>query len=231
MFTPIVRHVVFFTFCSLTVLAQQQSSPAIGSVREFPMLLESNVIAGKTAVGTKIQAKLCVATLVDGTVIPRNAVFSGEVIESVAKTATDPSRLAIRMDSAQWKNGSASVKAYLTAWYYPTMTEAGQSLQYGPTQPANRTWNGEGQYPDPNSKIYKPFPGSGSDQSGTVPDTTTSVNSNHRVTMKNVESEQSSDGTITIVSKKSNIKLDRLTMYVLATGDIPQPSAKPEAAK
>jgi hypothetical protein len=231
MFTPIVRHVVFFTFCSLTVLGQQQSSPVPGSVREFPMLLESNVIAGKTAEGTKIQAKLCVATLVDGTVIPRNAVFSGEVIESVTKTATDPSRLAIRMDSAQWKNGSASVKAYLTAWYYPSMTEAGQSLQYGPTQPANRTWNGEGQYPDPNSKIYRPFPGSGSDQSSGVPDATTSVTSNHRVAMKNVESEQSSDGTITIVSKKSNIKLDRLTMYVLATGDIPQPSAKPEAAK
>jgi hypothetical protein len=231
MFTRIVRLSVLCAFCSLIVFSQQSPLPTTSGMREFPILLESNVVAGKTSVGSKVQAKLCVATLVDGTVIPRNAVFSGEVVESVAKTATDPSRLAIRMDSAQWKNGSASIKAYLTAWYYPTMTEAGQSLQYGPTQPANRTWNGEGQYPDPNSKIYRPFPGSSSDQSSGVPDATTSVTSNHRVAMKNVESEQSSDGTITIVSKKSNIKLDRLTMYVLATGDIPQPPVKPASVK
>lgn len=231
MFIRIVIHVVLCSFCSSALLGQRQSPLPASGVREFPVLLGNNVVAGKTAVGTKIQAKLCIATLVDGTVIPRNTVLSGEVIESVAKTATDPSRLAIRMDSALWKNGSATVKAYLTAWYYPTMTEAGQSLQYGPTQPANRTWNGEGQYPDPNSKIYKPFPGSGADQSAGVPDTTTSVTSNHRVTMKNIEAEQSSDGTITIVSKKSNIKLDKVTMYVLSTGDIPQPPAKPASAK
>ena len=230
--TRIVGLVVLFAFSSLTVVAQQQSPalPASAGVREFPMLLQTSVVAGRTAIGTKIRAKLCVATLLDGTVIPRNAVFSGEVVESAAKTATDPSRLAIRMDSAQWKGGSASVKAYLTAWYYPTMTEAArQNLQYGPTQPANRTWNGEGQYPDPNSKIYKPFPGGDSDQSGAVPDATTSVTSNRRVAMKNVDSEQSNDGTVTIVSQKNNIKLDKLTMYVLATGDLPPAPAKPAA--
>lgn len=195
------------------------------------MLLQSNVIAGKTAVGTKIQAKLCVATLVDGTVIPRNAIFSGEVIESVAKTAKDPSHLGIRIDSAQWKNGSATVKAYLIAWYYPTVTEAGQNLQYGPEQPVKKTWNGMGQYPDPQSPAYRPFPNASSDQGATAPDTSSSVTSNHRVVMKNIESEQSSDGTITIVSKKSNIKLDKLTTYVFATGDIPQPPTKPASAK
>ena len=74
--------------------------------------------AGKTPVGAKIKARLAVATLIDGKVIPRSAVFSGEVIDSAAKTA-DASRLAIRMDSVVWKKGSASLTAYLTAWYYP----------------------------------------------------------------------------------------------------------------
>lgn len=216
----------FFVLPAFSLAQQTSSLPASSLVREFPMVLESNVVAGKTAVGTKIQARLAVATLQEGIVIPRNALFTGEVIESKAKTATEASRVAIRMDSAQWKNGSAAVKLYLTAWYYPAVTEAGQNLQYGPAQPANRTWNGQGQYPDPNSKTYKPFPGGDSDSNANNPDVPSSVTSNHRVAMANVESERSSDGTIAIVSHKANIKLDKLTTYVLASGDLPSVPAK-----
>lgn len=208
-------------FCAL--LGQQKGpDPAPPDAREFPVVLQQSVTAGKTPVGTKIQAKLWVATLVDGTVIPRNAVFSGEVVESVAKTKTDPSRIALRMDSVQWKDGSAAVKVYLTAWYYPPRSESGQDLQYGPQQPANRTWNGEGQYPDPNSKVYKPFPGGDSDQRSAVPDTPTAVTSNHRVLMKDVETGSGSDGTLSLTSKRTNLKFDKLTTYVLASGDLLQ---------
>ena len=203
-------------------LAGQQRGPEAGlpKVQEFPVILQQSVTAGKTPVGTKIQAKLWVATLVGGTVIPRNAVFSGEVVESVAKTKTDPSRVALRMDSVQWKNGSAAVKVYLTAWYYPPRSASGQDLLYGPQQPANRTWNGEGQYPDPNSKVYKPFPGSGSDQGSAVPDTPTAIAGNHRVLMEDVESTRGADGVVALVSKRTDIKLDKLTTYVLASGDL-----------
>lgn len=205
---------------SATVLGQQKSaSSATSSAQEFPVVLQQSVAAGKTPVGTKVQAKLEVATLVQGTVVPKNAVFSGEVIESAAKTKTDPSRLAIRMDSIQWKNGSAPVKVYATAWYYPTRDEEGQNLQYGPQQPANRTWNGQGQYPDPNSKVYKPFPGGDPNQGTSVPDTPSATTSKHRVLMKDVETANANDGTITLVSKRTNIKLDKLTTYVLAGAD------------
>lgn len=209
--------------CSCTLLGQQKG-PDSGAqaVREFPVTLQQSVSAGKTPVGTKIQAKLWVATLVDGTVIPRNAVFSGEVVESIAKTRTEPSRVALRMDSVQWKDGSAAVKVYLTAWYYPPRTAGGQDLQYGPQQPANRTWNGEGQYPDPNSKVYKPFPGSDSGQGSAVPDTPNATTSNHRMLMQDVETASGTDGTLALVSKRTNIKLDKLTTYVLAGGDLLQ---------
>jgi hypothetical protein len=182
--------------------------------------MQQSVTAGKTPAGTKIQAKLAVATLVDGTVFPINAMFSGEVIESIAKTKISPSRLGVRMDSVQWKNGSAAVTVYLTAWYYPTNDELGQNLQYGPPQPANRTWNGAGEYPDPNSKVYKPFPGGSDDKGGSVPDTPVSATSNHRVLMKNVEVAAGSEGAFALVSKRTNIKLDKLTVYVLASGDL-----------
>lgn len=205
------------------LLGQQQgTNPGPPSEPEFPVVLQQSVTAGKTPPGTKIQAKLWIATLLDGKVIPRNAVFSGEVIESVAKTKTDPSRIALRMDSVQWKGGSAEVKVYLTAWYYPPRTASGQDLQYGPQQPANRTWNGEGQYPDPNSKVYKPFPGGGTGQTSAVPDTPTATTSNHRILMDDVETTSGSDGVLALSSKKINLKLDKLTTYVLASGDLLQ---------
>jgi hypothetical protein len=200
-----------------TPAASAASSPS--GVQEFPVILQQNVTAGKTPAGTKVQARLEVATLVDGTVIPRNAIFSGEVIESVAKTKTGPSRLSLRMDSVQWKNTSGSIKVYLTAWYYPTRDEMGQDLQYGPQQGAKKTWNGQGQYPDTTTKIYKPFPGSESDK-GSVPDTPASAPSNHRVVMKEIETANGNDGAIALVSKRTNIKLDKLTTYVVASGDL-----------
>src|ERR1700722_11206799 len=88
----VVTLLVLSAASSAILFGQQQPAPSAPSgVREFPVTLEQSVVAGKTPVGTKIQAKLEVATLVDGTVIPRNAIFSGEVLESVAKTRTDPS--------------------------------------------------------------------------------------------------------------------------------------------
>jgi hypothetical protein len=116
----VVTFLVLSAASSAILFGQQQPAPSGPSgVREFPVILEQSVVAGKTPVGSKIQAKLEVATSVDGTVIPRNAIFSGEVLESVAKTRTDPSCLAIRMDSVQWKNGSASLKVLLDRLVLP----------------------------------------------------------------------------------------------------------------
>ena len=221
MFAKLITVLVLTFFAPDSGLGQQQPAPAqAAQVQEFPVTLEQTVTAGKTPVGTKIRAKLAVATLLDGKVIARNAILSGQVIESVAKTATNPSRLAIHVDSAQWKTGSASLGLYLTAWYYPTVNAQGQDLQYGPPQPASKTWNGEGQYPDPNSKVYRPFPGGDSNQGASVPDTPSSTTAKSRTLMKGVEPVSGDNGAIVLVSKRANIKLDKLTMYVLANGEL-----------
>jgi hypothetical protein len=218
---PVSTLVLVAVLFSATLLGQQKpAASAPPGAQEFPVVMEQNVAAGKTPVGARIKAKLEVATLIDGKVIPRSAVFSGEVIDSAAKTATDPSRLAIRIDSVVWKKGSASITAYLTAWYYPMRDAAGQDLQYGPTQSPKGSWNGQGQYPDSNSKVYKPFPGSDSGNDASAPNTPSATTSNRRVLMKDVESAKNNDGVIAIVSRNSNIKLDKLTTYVLATGDL-----------
>jgi hypothetical protein len=219
MLQRIVLYIVVLSVCFSAFMAAQQKEAGIGTT-DFPVILQQNVMAGKTPVGTKIQARLTIATLFNGTVIPRNAVFSGQVIESAAKTATEPSRLSVLIDSAQWKGGSAAMKFYFTGWYYPTTTESGQDLQYGPQQPANRTWNGQGQYPDPNSKVYRPFPGGDSDQGSAVPDTPTSATSKNRAMMKDVEAQRSGDGGVAVISKHANIKLEKYTTYVFETGDL-----------
>ena len=216
----LVLRLVFDIFCSAILVSQQKPSTSIPIAQpEFPVVLQQNVAAGKTPVGTKIQAKLVVATLVEGAVVPKNTTFLGEVTESAAKTKTTPSRLAIRIDSVQWKDATAPLRLYLTSWYYPTREVNGQGLEYGPEQPANRTWNGQGQYPDPNSKVYRPFPDSDKDKGSAVPETPASTISNQRVRMKDVESLRTSDGAIVIASSHSNLKLDKLTTYVLALDD------------
>lgn len=220
-----------FLVSSLTAVGQQKTpSSASAAAQEFPVTFQQTIVAGKTPAGTKVQAKLGMATLVNGTVIPQGAIFSGEVVESLAKTKTDPSKLAIRIDSAQWKNGSATLCVYLVGWFYPFVPQPGQDLQYGPRS-ANGTWNGLGEYPADNSKVYRPFPRGDSTTNGSAPDTSNSVTSQHRVQMKNVQTDRGTDGTIDLVSSHSNIKLDKSMTYVLSSSELLATSAKPAATK
>ncbi len=240
--TAVGYEILTVVLACTSLLGQQTSSqpmpsqhaPAASSssgALEFPVVMRQNVAAGTTPVGTKVQAKLAVATLVDGVVVPRDAVFSGEVTESVAKSATDPSRLAIRMDSAQWKKGSAPVvlslasKVYLTAWYYPVAETRAPDLSDQSSDDAPQSWNHRNRpptFPDPNGSASEPFPGRGAvtDQSSSPPSPSSNI-SKHRALMKNVESTRNSDGAVTLTSKSFNIKIDKLTTYVLATGDLP----------
>jgi len=194
---------------------------------ELPVTMRQKVAAGKTAGGTKVQAKLAVATLVDGVVVPRDALLSGEVTESVAQSANSPSRLAIRMDSAQWKNGAAPIelslapKVYLTAWYYPVAMPTNPDSSSGLPDALNhpRPLGGTGAYPGPRNPTAPQFPDPdpGRDQdTGLTPPSNISQ---HRVLMKDVESTRNNDGTIALTSKHSNIKLDKATTYVFATAD------------
>jgi len=220
--TFVVRSAIFpALFCSAALFAQDKAAGVVG-VREFPVTLRQNVVAGKTPVGTKVEAKLAVATLMDGAVIPRNAVFSGQVVESTAKSATDASRIVLRMDTVQWKKGSAPIKVYLTGWYYPVRTTPGQDLMFGPPDgPISKTWNGAGTYPDPSSPASQPFPGREPTKTPDVtPGCTASCISDHRTPMKDVEATSDSAGAIAISSTRFNIKLDKFTTYVLATANL-----------
>jgi hypothetical protein len=206
-------------FCSAFLCGQSktaQQKPPVRStsvVHEFPVTMRQKVIAGKTPVGTKIEAKLTIATLLDGKVIPMGAIFGGEVVESAARSATGPSRLALRMNSVHWKTGSATIQVYLTGWYYPILMATDENRSND--QLGSRIGrNPNGTY-SPSSPAAPPFPGpSGSDvgPGSSVSDT--------RIVMKDVESTRQNDGALVLTSTRFNLKLDKTTTYVLSTGDL-----------
>ena len=186
---------------------------------ELPIILRQTVEAGKTGVGTKVEALLMMSTMIKGGVLPRGAVISGEVTESVAKSGNSPSRLAIRMDSAQWKNGGAKFQVYLTAGYYPPAPMAPPNLAFGPPG-ERRNWGGVDPTvdttdpPNPSQRL------STQGDNGVNADAPTSVISKKRVLMKNVKSASGADGSVALVSSHSNIKLNKVTTYVLAINEL-----------
>jgi len=209
------------------VLAQQgsspvaQQSPSGSRPQEFPVMMRQSVAAGKTPVGTKVQAVLTLATLVSGKVIPDGAIVSGVVVESTAKSAAGPSRLSIRMDSVQWKTGSVALTTYLTEWFHPMRLTLGED-RFDDRPDANgehtkRTWAAY----NPNPSDAMLFPGD-SDQAHvkTAPPPAMAV-SERRVMMKDVHLEKDHNGGQTLVSTRSNIKLDKSTTYVLTTCEPP----------
>jgi hypothetical protein len=197
-------------------------APALMQTIELPVIMREKVVAGSTPIDTKIEAKLEVATLVNGVVIPKGTVLSGEVTESSAKTATAPSHLAIRIDSAQWKNGSLPIKAYLTAWYYPEVAMSAQDVSYQPADVAQspKNWNGAGTYPQPGNLAAHPFPNADQQHDQGAPNTPGSTTAKNRALMKYIESSTKDDGTVVLTSTHSTIKLDKITTYVLANGDL-----------
>lgn len=221
---------------SAILLGQAPPTPGSSAGLEFPAIMRQKVVAGTTPVGTKVEAKLSVATLVNGVVVPQGAILFGEIIESLAKSASGPSRLAIRMDSAQWKNGAApkalqfAKKVYLTAWYYPL---APRHLSDETSESAARPGPRSGvppystsDYPAPNSPASQPFPSrdpSRSEDTQSAPPWPAPGISQHRVLMKNVESSRNDEGDVILISKRSSIKLDKTTTYVLAAGDLVGP--------
>jgi len=216
----------FVAVCDQSTLAQSTLTSSAGL--EFPVTLRKKIVAGVTPVGTVVQANLAVATLVDGVVVPENAILSGEVTESAAKSATDPSRLAIRMDSARWKiHGSPQVlklihQVYLTAWSYPTTsTPLPESFYQSPDVSSSRNLTRLGYPPPTTRRVPAPEDGPDSPASTTQPaPTATSSAAPHRVLIKDVESTRARDGAVALTSKHSNIKLDKSTTYVFASGEL-----------
>jgi hypothetical protein len=220
MFTRrLVVHAAIVGLCSAALIAQR-SRPASSSgvLREFPVVLQQSVEAGKTQVGTKVRGKLAAPIQFHGTLIPRDAVVSGVIFESVRKSAKTASRLGIRMESASWKDSSACMmKAYLMPLYYPLTNHSAQGLPIESPDPESRTLNG------PNQSGSSPMSAPSSNNSDAIQAAIPQIAtiSSRPVSMKNVTIEPVPDDGIALVSQHDNIKLYKMTTYVLAAIEQP----------
>jgi len=214
MLKEILAQILITVILGASPLLCQTKTP-VAEPQEFPVLLRQNIIAGKTPVGSNVEASLTLATLIGGKVVPEGAIFSGVVLESAAKSNAGPSRLSVRIDSVRWKKGSASVKAYLTAWFYPVElprdnSSDSQSPVFGPGARAGSS---------PPS-IY-PYPSRNPDRLPEPPSAPAPNSSEHRTPLKNVDSVTTPDsGVVVLSSTQSDIKFNKSTTYVLATRDL-----------
>jgi hypothetical protein len=207
---------VVIALCGTVALGQQKSTaPSSSPLREFPVVMQQSVEAGKTPVGTKVRAKLAVATTFHGVVIPRNAEVTGVVFESVRKSATSPSRLGIRMENAKWKDDSTCMmKAYLMPLYYPMVSQSMQGPPVESPDPDSRSMNEPNQ--SASSPMSQPSFGGGNSEAAREAMPNILTLSSRPVSMKNVTMEPVKDAGLELVSQHDNIKLNKMTTYVLA---------------
>lgn len=205
-------------------------SPATQNRVELPVVLQQKIIAGTTAAGTEVRAKLEMATLVNGVVVPKGATLKGRVEESSKKSATSPSRLKIKFETASWKTGTVALSAYFTGCYYPLNVEARPdsdmvseggfhgSVGIGaggfsrPGSPPSDNDRGPAGMPPLDSRLSLPVPPPGV--------------SSHWVRMDKVDVAKQEDGSLAVTSSKKDLKLDKSTTYLLETSTT---AGQPEA--
>ena len=215
-------------FSTTLALAQGRSASDARGPLDFPVLLQQKIAAGITPVGTKVEAKLTEATLADGVVIPRGAILSGRVEESSAKTADSPSRIRIKFDSAKWKEGSAPVDAFLTGDYYASevVQQPDLSMPSAPHGSVGVTMGGARPEPPGPGGVWagRPDvlndPGMGDDPAtASVPSQPPSLSQppTHKRRLPDMDTTKADDGSVTVISKKHSIRLDKSTTYVLET--------------
>ena len=214
----VAQSIVLTCWSAFSFSEQAQAPSARPALHEFPLTLQQSIESGKAAIGTKVQAKLAIATKFQGTVIPRNAVFSGVVIESTAKGPKEPAKLAIRMEKAEWKEDSISLTAYLLPLSYSNTAPSAQGLPNESPDPSSRTINGSGQ--DANSPMRAPFPTNDSQAAQAAIPESPKISS-RPVQMKNVTFALADEGGAALVSEHTNIKLYKMTTYVFAATEIP----------
>ena len=186
----LVVSLIIIVACSSGYSGQREprTTASVTEMQEFPVVFQRSVTAGKTPVGTTIQAKLSMATLLNGIVVPQNAKFLGEIVVSQGRTKNQASRLSVRMNSVSWKNGSAQVKVFLSDRFSPRIPEP-QYLQPGKSS---------------------------------APEVSHLATADTWEKMKDVDSERTRDGVVTLVCKQHTVKIYRYITYVLTTGDLAQ---------
>ena len=176
------------SFVLITVLPLAGAHQTVTARRlELPVVFRQKVIAGVTTAGTPIAARLKIATLIDGTVVPAGATLSGHVELSEKNEADRPSRVRIKFDSVRWKTTIVPIRVYATGAYYPYYPMERDDVRDITNAPVG---------PD-------------------VSDVVGMRLSTHWVRPDDADAVVEDDGSITVVSSKHPLKFNKDTTYLL----------------
>jgi len=231
------RMLVFPVFLWALVSAAQTGRAVPASAQEFPAVLMQNVEAGKTAVGTVVNARLMIGTLAGGMVIPEGAVLSGVVEQSLAREGKVPTLLKIHMTKAAWKDHAIALSLYLSDQFYPARTgpspeasdfDASKSRMRG-VEVQSRNIVGRGGVTAVTVVVNTP-------PKAVIEDTTQGGKTENRagatlgfagrVKLKGLAAVPDSTGGLAVISDSKKLKLDRATCYSFqGVAPVPEPDS------
>jgi hypothetical protein len=119
------------------------------------------------------------------------------------------------MENAKWKDDSTCMmKAYLMPLYYPMVSQSMQGPPVESPDPDSRSMNEPNQ--SASSPMSQPSFGGGNSEAAREAMPNILTLSSRPVSMKNVTMEPVKDAGLELVSQHDNIKLNKMTTYVLA---------------
>lgn len=124
--------IVALSVCA-PVFAQERAGVVVPEGASLAIQLETSVRTDRAKTGDAVRAQLVAPVLMRGKVaIPAGAKITGVVLETQRLALDKPSRLSLRFDRIEWKNGSAALSAYVTRQLVIKRTYEYQSRAFCP---------------------------------------------------------------------------------------------------
>ncbi len=130
-------------------VARGQSPTELPDGTTMVVQLEQSIRADRAKIGDIVRAKLLAPVLLNGAVaVPEGANIFGVILEAAPLSSDKPSRLSIRFQQAQWRDGNVALNAYLTRHLLMKRTYGSHSREFClpverllPSQPFTHTTN------------------------------------------------------------------------------------------
>ncbi len=130
-----------FLFMGIFLSCEAQVLPTrfdLAAKTSFPVIVKRTV-SSTDAPGTAVKLGLISGVMVGHTVVPKGAVFHGRLVECATGQTDNTSRLALIVDSVEWKHQSIELRGVPVGFGRLEMTVSRNGCEQQETQPVSRT--------------------------------------------------------------------------------------------
>jgi hypothetical protein len=201
--------IALLVFTALLAPAQQpaSSNPASSGKLSIPAQLTKTVRADKARAGDRVEFRTLEPVLVcQGLVMPANTLLHGRVLVASSKQDGKNSRLALVVERAEWKQHSLPLHAFVVAQISISPTNNQRAADPGLARDTPSKQGQIGRHPIPSKLTKLPQDATTPDQGELAP---------KYPTLENVGILRDKDGTVYLLSSKSNVKLPAGVLLML----------------